>query len=38
VQADRHGTSITCHPTLKVLEEAMAVPMSTPGIGAKEAS
>lgn len=38
VQADRHGTSITYHLNLSVLEEAMALLMSTFGIGAKEAS
>lgn len=38
VQADRHGTSITYHLNLSVLEEAMALLLSTFGIGAKEAS
>lgn len=38
VQADRHGTSITYHLNLSVLEEALAALMSALGIGAKEAS
>ncbi len=38
VQADRHGTSITYHLNVSVLEEAMASLMSALGIGAKEAS
>lgn len=38
VQADRHGTSITYHLNLSVLEEAMALLMSTFGIGAREAT
>jgi ArsR family transcriptional regulator, arsenate/arsenite/antimonite-responsive transcriptional repressor len=38
VQADRHGTTITYHLNVSVLEEAMAALMSALGIGAKEAS
>jgi ArsR family transcriptional regulator, arsenate/arsenite/antimonite-responsive transcriptional repressor len=38
IQADRHGTSITYHLNVSVLEEAMASLMSALGIGAKEAS
>jgi DNA-binding transcriptional ArsR family regulator len=37
VQADRHGTSITYHLNLSVLEEAMASLMSALGIGSTEA-
>jgi DNA-binding transcriptional ArsR family regulator len=37
VQADRHGTSITYHLNLSVLEEAMASLMSALGIGNAEA-
>jgi DNA-binding transcriptional ArsR family regulator len=38
VQADRHGTTITYHLNVSVLEEAMASLMSALGIGTKEAS
>jgi DNA-binding transcriptional ArsR family regulator len=38
VQADRHGTSITYHLNVSVLEDALASMMSALGIGATEAS
>jgi ArsR family transcriptional regulator, arsenate/arsenite/antimonite-responsive transcriptional repressor len=38
VQTDRHGTTITYHLNVSVLEEALAALMSALGIGAKEAS
>lgn len=38
VQADRHGTSISYHINVSVLEEAMASLMTALGIGSKEDS
>lgn len=38
VHADRHGTSLSYHINVSVLEEAIASLMSALGIGAKEAS
>ena len=38
VQADRHGTSISYHLNVSVLEEALASLMDALGIGAREAS
>jgi ArsR family transcriptional regulator len=35
VQADRHGTTITYHLNVSVLEEAMLALMQTLGIGAR---